>query len=107
MPLDPQAEDFLRRLAAANLPTFENQTVAELRHRWTCPRIFWASCPGSRESRTARFRTRRSIACPNHHAADDRPGPLPVLVYCHGGGWVLGNVESHEGICRGSPMPAA
>ena len=27
-------------------------------------------------------------------------GPLPVLVYFHGGGWVLGNIESHEGICR-------
>jgi acetyl esterase len=27
-------------------------------------------------------------------------GPLPILVYFHGGGWVLGNIESHEGICR-------
>jgi acetyl esterase len=27
-------------------------------------------------------------------------GPLPVVVYFHGGGWVLGNIESHEGICR-------
>jgi acetyl esterase len=26
--------------------------------------------------------------------------PRPVLVYFHGGGWVLGGIESHEGICR-------
>src|SRR5262249_12737339 len=26
--------------------------------------------------------------------------PRPVLVYFHGGGWVLGNIQSHEGICR-------
>lgn len=27
-------------------------------------------------------------------------GPLPCLLFLHGGGWVLGNLESHEGICR-------
>jgi acetyl esterase len=27
-------------------------------------------------------------------------GPFPVLVYFHGGGWVLGNMETHDPICR-------
>lgn len=27
-------------------------------------------------------------------------GPAPTLVYFHGGGWVLGNLESHDRICR-------
>ena len=26
--------------------------------------------------------------------------PLPVLVWYHGGGWVIGNLESHDGLCR-------
>lgn len=26
--------------------------------------------------------------------------PLPVLVYFHGGGWVIGSIESHDGTCR-------
>ena len=29
------------------------------------------------------------------------PGsPLPCLLFLHGGGWVLGGLDSHEGICR-------
>lgn len=27
-------------------------------------------------------------------------GPLPVLVWLHGGGWVVGDIESHDGLCR-------
>ena len=27
-------------------------------------------------------------------------GPFPVTVYYHGGGWVVGNIESHDGFCR-------
>jgi acetyl esterase len=27
-------------------------------------------------------------------------GKLPVLVFFHGGGWVVGNIDSHEAMCR-------
>jgi acetyl esterase len=27
-------------------------------------------------------------------------GPLPALVYFHGGGWVVGSLESHDPVCR-------
>jgi acetyl esterase len=26
--------------------------------------------------------------------------PFPVLVYLHGGGWVIGNLDTHDGTCR-------
>jgi acetyl esterase len=26
--------------------------------------------------------------------------PFPLLVFFHGGGWVLGSIETHDGICR-------
>lgn len=28
------------------------------------------------------------------------PGPFPVLVYFHGGGWVIGNLDTHDRLCR-------
>ncbi|HEX7901523.1 MAG TPA: alpha/beta hydrolase [Planctomycetota bacterium] len=27
-------------------------------------------------------------------------GPVPILLYFHGGGWVVGNLESHDDLCR-------
>jgi acetyl esterase/lipase len=32
---------------------------------------------------------------------DPQPGePLPMLVYAHGGGWVAGDIETHDAVCR-------
>jgi acetyl esterase len=28
------------------------------------------------------------------------PGPLPLLVYLHGGGWTTGDLDSHDRVCR-------
>lgn len=30
----------------------------------------------------------------------DELGPLPVMVYMHGGGWVVGSIETHDPFCR-------
>jgi acetyl esterase len=27
-------------------------------------------------------------------------GPTPLVVYAHGGGWVLGDLDTHDGLCR-------
>jgi acetyl esterase len=27
-------------------------------------------------------------------------GPAPLLVYYHGGGWVIGDLDTHDGVCR-------
>jgi acetyl esterase len=26
--------------------------------------------------------------------------PMPALIYYHGGGFVIGNIETHDGLCR-------
>ena len=28
------------------------------------------------------------------------PGPIPLVVYLHGGGWTIGSLESHDRVCR-------
>jgi acetyl esterase len=33
------------------------------------------------------------------YAPDERP-PFPVLLYFHGGGWVVGDLDTHDGVCR-------
>jgi len=35
------------------------------------------------------------------YVALDAPGPpQPLLVYYHGGGWVIGDLDTHDGVCR-------
>ena len=32
--------------------------------------------------------------------SDSKEENLPILVFYHGGGWVVGDLETHDGICR-------
>lgn len=33
--------------------------------------------------------------------ADSKSGPLPILLYFHGGGWVIGDLDTHDAVGRG------
>jgi acetyl esterase len=35
-----------------------------------------------------------------HYAPDERGGPHPALLYLHGGGWVIGDLDTHDETCR-------
>lgn len=35
-----------------------------------------------------------------HYRPADSGGPHPLLVFYHGGGWVIGNIETHDRACR-------
>ncbi|MBM4439055.1 MAG: alpha/beta hydrolase [Candidatus Rokubacteria bacterium] len=98
MPLDPQARAMIDKTLALNLPPASQMGVAALRanareRSAALPREDVASV---RDHRIAvaggellvRVFTPRAVA------------PRPALVYFHGGGWVTGDVDTHEGICR-------
>jgi acetyl esterase len=35
-----------------------------------------------------------------HYAPDEPGGPHPLLVFLHGGGFVFGDLDTHDGVCR-------
>ena len=70
--------------------TFE-QTTAQL--RWPAPEDLLI-----REIDTlARDGARLALRLYRPNAA---ASPMPVLVYFHGGGFVVGSLDSHDGVCR-------
>ncbi|KAH6976574.1 Alpha/Beta hydrolase protein [Ilyonectria destructans] len=34
------------------------------------------------------------------YTPDERPGALPVVIYVHGGGWVVGDLDSEDKVCQ-------
>jgi acetyl esterase len=99
VPLDPQVQQLLDQMAAIGMPPLSSLPVDEGRKALDAFREM--NGPGE------------DVA-----AVEDRlvPGPggdipvriyrpeagttLPVVVFFHGGGWVLGNIETHDGTCR-------
>ncbi len=99
MPLDPQAKMLLDQMQAMGLPPFDALPVPEARA------AIMAMVAAAGEPEPVARVENRTIPGP----AGDIPvriytpavsGPVPVLVFYHGGGWVIGNLDSHDGICR-------
>ena len=99
MPLDPQAQKVIDALAALNLPPVEDSTPEEARE--------------SMRSRTAALGPFEDVAAVADHRVPVKSGeitvrvyspggkgPQPALVFYHGGGWVIGDLYTHDGICR-------
>lgn len=99
MPLEPQAQKVLDAMAALNLKPVEESTPDEARE--------------SMRSRTAALGPVENVAAVADHRvpvsdgeitvrvySPGGPGPHPGLVFYHGGGWVIGDLETHDGICR-------
>jgi acetyl esterase len=99
MPLDPQAQKLVDALVALNLKPVEDSTPEEARE--------------SIRSRTAALGPFEDVAAVAEHKVPVKggeivvrvyspggPGPHPALVFYHGGGWVIGDLYTHDGICR-------
>lgn len=99
MSLDPQAQTLLENMRASGIPPFHTLPVADARQamidlagktKRPVPvyQIEDRAIPGAAGPIPIRIYT----------PAGD--GPFPMLVYFHGGGWVLGSIETHDPICR-------
>jgi acetyl esterase len=99
MALDPQARAVLDRLAAMGGPPINEMTVSDVRR----DSIKMAAMQGAPED-VAKVEDRtlpgpaREIPVRIYTPAFQ--GPLPVLVFFHGGEWVIGSIEMVDGLCR-------
>src|SRR5437764_14106943 len=99
MPLDPQAQALLDQIAASGAPPLTDMSPVDARQFMEA--LNAAGGPGpdlpSVEDVTIAA-TDGPIMARVYRPATD--APLPVLVWFHGGGWVIGSVAGSEATCR-------
>ncbi len=97
MPLDPQAKALEDAARALGRPPLEQQTPEQAR-------AYFDAAPRAPGPDIARFEDRMVPGpegdIPVRVYWPDGDPPLPVLVYFHGGGWVVGNIEANDGAMR-------
>ena len=101
--LHPQAEALLRLIAEKGIPPTHTLTVAQAREYYRVRRsVTQPAPPEVAEARDLKAPgPAGDIPLRLYRPAGSRPGDaLPVLVYYHGGGWVIGDLETHDTLCR-------
>jgi len=101
--LHPDAEMLLELMRAAGRPAFETLSPVEAREAYAASRA--ALQPPPDEVAEA-----RDVSIPGpggalrlrlyRGAGTSDAGALPALLYLHGGGWLFGDLDSHDGVCR-------
>jgi len=99
MPLDPQVIKILKEAKALGLPAYQDLSPTEARKQMldlspplqpdlSVQKVVDHQIPGPAGDIPIRL----------YYPAGD--GPFPVLVYFHGGGWVIGDLDTHHGFCH-------
>jgi acetyl esterase len=93
MPLHPQAEALLAMMAQLGEPPIEQctpQQARDLRAR--------RQRPSTEPIHDSRNLDAGGVPARLYRPSDD--DELGLLVFLHGGGWVIGSVETHDNLCR-------
>lgn len=101
--LDPQAELALKALATHNAQAGTNPTPAQLRALYLSRRRF-TEPPAPPVSLTRDHTLTRGntqiVLREVRPVGVDADQVLPALIYLHGGGWMVGDLDSHDVLCR-------
>lgn len=99
MALDPQAKAFLDQLAAAGAPPLHMLSVEEARQ--AIIELFATKGEPEPVGKVEERLIPGPVGqIPVRIYTPQGSGPFPVLVYFHGGGWVIGDLETHDPTCR-------
>lgn len=99
-PLSPQMRDVLDRIRRARRPPFHTLTAQQARAAYAAAAEV-LDLPRAALARVEDFR----IPAADGHLLDARlyapsHARLPVLLFLHGGGFVIGGLETHDSLCR-------
>ncbi len=101
--LHPDAERLLDLVRIAGRPPFETLSPAEARAAYAAGRVVLQPPPDTvAEVRDVLIpRPAKPLGLRLYRPAGSTYADvLPGLLYLHGGGWVLGSLDSHDGVCR-------
>ena len=96
MPLHPQAQAFVETLAASDAPSWHEMSPTEGREVFASLVDLFAVGPDLAEVADRGGADDVPIRIYSSGGRDARP----ALIYFHGGGWVLGDLSTHDGLCR-------
>lgn len=102
--LHPQARALIDMMAERGVPPTHTLSPAEARNFYRERRYFTQPEPptvaGVRELVAAGPHGPIPLRLYQPLGVDAPPSGLPVLVYFHGGGWVIGDLDTHDVLCR-------
>ena len=96
MPLHPQARSFLDLVAKKNAPPWESLAPSVSRSMFNGLTEFFGQGPELNDISDKVIADKVPVRI---YRPDSKPC-LPAIMYFHGGGWVLGNIETHDAMCR-------
>ncbi len=100
-PIDPALKKYLEEIAAtASTDAAAPETAASRRATMNRALESRTTIPGLPNRVDARDLTISARRTARLYTPPDAALPLPVLLYMHGGGWVVGSIATHDPFCR-------
>lgn len=99
MPVHPQVALLLEAVRQSPLPTLDKVSAFVARRLYSerCARV----APQTPEAHTRLLLTPSGVPIRAYRPAGaDKTQALPALVYFHGGGWTIGDLDTHDVLCR-------
>jgi acetyl esterase len=97
MPVDAQVQLILDLINSLDLPPLAEQAPAEVRAAYSAQA---AMAPVVQDVAIVRDLTLPGAAGEVGARLYHPGGEPPLIVFFHGGGWVIGDLETHDGLCR-------